>query len=179
MERTWTDGCVSVKRCSCDTMCCWSCSLAVSGRPPVGLAADSWLSVLLSHWRNSSNSPWKPSAFTETDSRGMWWKKKKKQNSICYLGILLDWMFEVKYLLQGGFQQLLPLLGLEQEVLPALVELVQLIPQVTCFVAGWRLQQLCGSAVHGVDRGVMGEDVIPQNLGQRRHNCIHWLSWRK
>lgn len=45
-------------------------------------------------------------------------------------------MFEVKYLLQGGFQQLLPLLGLEQEVLPALVELVQLIPQVTCFVAG-------------------------------------------
>lgn len=79
MERTWTDGCVSVKRCSCDTMCCWSCSLAVSGRPPVGLAADSWLSVLLSHWRNSSNSPWKPSAFTETDSRGMWWKKKKNR----------------------------------------------------------------------------------------------------
>lgn len=51
-------------------MCCCSCSLAVSGRPPVGLAADSWLSVLRSHWRNSSNSPWKPSAYTETSEGG-------------------------------------------------------------------------------------------------------------
>lgn len=74
----------------------------------------------------------------------------------------------MQYLLQGGLEQFLPLLGLEQEALPALVELIQLIPQVTCFVAGRRLQQLCGSAVHRVHGGVMGEDVVSQNLGQRR-----------
>lgn len=45
-------------------------------------------------------------------------------------------MRSLQYLLQGGLKQFLPLLGLEQEALPALVELVQLIPQVTCLVAG-------------------------------------------
>lgn len=52
------------------TRCCCSCSRAVSGRPPVGLAADSWLSVLLSHCRNSSSSPWKPSAWGTRDKEG-------------------------------------------------------------------------------------------------------------
>ncbi|KAF3834233.1 hypothetical protein F7725_025437 [Dissostichus mawsoni] len=84
-----------------------------TGRPPVGLAADSWLSVLLSHCRNSSNSPWKPSAYRE-----------KGELNLCLL----------PYLVQGGLQQLLPLLGLQQEALPALVQMVQLVPQLAGLV---------------------------------------------
>lgn len=49
------------------TMCVSSCSLAVSGSPPVGLDADSWLSILLSSKRKSSISLWKPWAFWEKD----------------------------------------------------------------------------------------------------------------
>lgn len=115
------------------TRCCCSCSLAVSGRPPVGLAADSWLSVLLSHWRNSSNSPWKPSAFTETGELLLILLLK-------FHLLLLLLFSSSQYLLQGGLQQLLPLLGLEQEALPALVQMIQLVPQVAGLVTRRGLQ---------------------------------------
>lgn len=49
------------------TICVSSCSLAVSGSPPVGLDAESWLSILLSSKRKSSISLWKPWAFWEKD----------------------------------------------------------------------------------------------------------------
>lgn len=42
------------------TMWALSCSRAVSGSPPVGFDADNWLSILVSHRRKSSISPWKP-----------------------------------------------------------------------------------------------------------------------
>lgn len=47
------------------TMCVSSCSLAVSGSPPVGLDAESWVSILVSSKRKSSISLWKPWAFCE------------------------------------------------------------------------------------------------------------------
>ena len=49
----------------CITMCVSSCSLAVSGSPPVGFDAESWVSILVSSKRKSSISLWKPWAFWE------------------------------------------------------------------------------------------------------------------
>lgn len=51
------------------TMWALSCSRAVSGRPPVGFDADNWLSILVSHRRKSSISPWKPWACSGTYNR--------------------------------------------------------------------------------------------------------------
>lgn len=65
-----------------------------------------------------------------------------------------------QYLLQRGLQELLPLLGLEQQALPALVELIQLIPQVARLVTRRGLQQLGGSAVHRLHCGMMGQHVV-------------------
>ena len=71
-----------------------------------------------------------------------------------------------EYLVQSGLQEFLPLLCPEQQVLPALVELLQLIPQVTGFIARRGLQQLRGRTGHRLHRGIVGHDVITQNLGQ-------------
>lgn len=68
----------------------------------------------------------------------------------------VDWA----YLLQGGLQERLPLLGIQQQTLPAAVELVQLIPQVAGLVARRGLQQLGGGAVHSLHRGMMGQHVV-------------------
>lgn len=46
-----------------------SCSRAVSGSPPVGFDADNWLSILVSHRRKSSISPWKPWACSGTQNQ--------------------------------------------------------------------------------------------------------------
>ena len=64
------------------------------------------------------------------------------------------------YLVQGGLQQLLPLLGLQQEALPALVQMVQLVPQLAGLVARRRLQQLSASTVHILHSGMMGKNII-------------------
>lgn len=50
------------------TMCVSSCSLAVSGSPPVGFDAESWVSILVRSKRKSSISLWKPWAFWEKTS---------------------------------------------------------------------------------------------------------------
>ena len=47
------------------TICVSSCSRAVSGSPPVGFDAESWVSILVSSKRKSSISLWKPWAFWE------------------------------------------------------------------------------------------------------------------
>lgn len=60
------------------------------------------------------------------------------------------------HLLQSSLQQLLPLLGLEQQALPALVEVVQLVPEVAGLVAGRGLQQLGARAAHVLHGRVMG-----------------------
>lgn len=72
----------------------------------------------------------------------------------------------MSHLLQGVLQQFLALLGLQQQTSPVVVQLIQLVPQVAGLVTWGGLQQLRGSAVHRLHRGVMGEHVITQNLGE-------------
>lgn len=70
------------------------------------------------------------------------------------------------HLLQCPLQELLSLLGLQQEALPALVQLIQLVSQVTGFISGRRLQQLGRGVVHRLHGGVVGQDVVSQNLAR-------------
>lgn len=65
-----------------------------------------------------------------------------------------------QHLLQGAFQQLLPLLALQQQTLPALVELIQLVPQVAGLVTRRRLQEFRSSTFHGLHRGMMGKHIV-------------------
>ncbi len=190
-------------------MCCCSCSLAVSGRPPVGLAADSWLSVRLSHSRNSSNSPWKPSAWHRNHAGERQWANwsdtcttilkrtilaaqqpcklhpfywidfnvihckwrisgyKHMQMHLFFIGAFNQislyndaMVISREHLLQGSFQKLLPLISLQQKVLPAAVELIQLVSQVVDFVSRTGLQQLRACAVHRLHCSPMGQHVV-------------------
>lgn len=75
---------------------------------------------------------------------------------ICFLVFL--------YLLQCSLQELLSLLGLQQQTLPALVQLIKLCPKVAGLVARRGLQQLSSSTVHSLDCGTMGQHIITQNL---------------
>lgn len=72
----------------------------------------------------------------------------------------------VSHLLQSVLQQFLTLLGLQQQTPPVVVQLIQLVPQVAGLVTWGGLQQLRRSAVHRLHRGVMGEHVVTQDLGE-------------